>query len=130
MYVIGKKFSEEGVWKEYNGMKLFIAQSGNRQFRATLERLRRPYRRKIERGTLNQDVSDKLVLQAIAEGIILDWKGVVDVDGKDVSYDSEIVAKQLEDDPELLEFVMEVAADNDQYRLEEKEIVVGESEAS
>ena len=116
-YQLGKKVTDEGVWKEYSGAELKIARAGSVEFMRAKEKLERPYRKKIEKGALSIDVSRELNLKALAQTILVDWKGVEDEDGKAVPYSEEIGIQAMSDDPDMLEFVMDVALDNENFSI-------------
>ena len=120
MYQIGKKLIDDGVWKNYSGASLKIGRAGSTEWLRAQEDLERPYKKKLEKGTLSVTIKRDLNLRALARAILLDWKGVVDMDGKAVAYTEDLGVQALKDDPELLEFVMDVALDNDNFRQEQE----------
>jgi hypothetical protein len=111
---------EAGVWGEYQGAKFLIAHAGNDKFQRSLNRLQKPFRRKIEKGDMDPAESRKIISRAMAEAILLDWKDVAK-NGEAVSYSVELATMALNNDSQFREFVMEFSADQANFREEDLE---------
>jgi hypothetical protein len=115
----------EGVWIELGeGARIKVARMNNPRHSAALRRVTKPYRRQIEAGTLNEDISYRLIGEAMAEGILLDWEGL-DEQGEPLKY-SPKAARDLLVNPQLRDFRAQVesaANDAEQFRLEEIETI-------
>lgn len=116
-YTIGKKLRDDGIWRDFNGAQLLIGRAGSTDFLQCKDELERPYRKRIDRGTLSASKQRELNTKAIAKSILLDWKNVEDESGNAVPYDDDIGYTALSNDPDLLEFVIDVSVDNDNYAL-------------
>jgi hypothetical protein len=117
---VDKAKQQDGVWEEFEGSEFLIAYAQNPTFLKEKERLERPYKRQIERNKMNGDEQKRILCKALAHGVLLDWRGVTD--GKvEIAYDTEIAAQELQDNPEFLEFVVNVSADVANYKREEVE---------
>lgn len=69
--------SNEGVWCPIDAVTdIKIARYGNRIFQRALKRVMKPHKVMIDRGTLDDDTADKLLVEALAEGILIDWRGM------------------------------------------------------
>lgn len=112
---------EGGTWAEYNGGEFLIAHAGSLRFQRALSRLQKPHRRKMEKGEMDPADSRKLLIQALAEAILLDWKGVKNSAGEDVAYSVKSAITALTNDPAFREFVMEFSAEMENFRKEEAE---------
>lgn len=112
---------EQGTWVEYRGGEFLIAHAGNLKFQRALNRLQRPHRRKLEKNEMDPGDQRKLLIQAIAEGILLDWKGVKDSKGGDVPYSVKMAVTALTNDESFREFIMEYSAEMENFRREEIE---------
>jgi hypothetical protein len=94
--------SSDGVWCPVDvntGLK--IARFGNRTFQRALKREMKPYQRLIDRDALDDETSDKILVTAIVEGILLDWRGMTR-DGEPLPYTKSaaiaiLLDKSLED---------------------------------
>lgn len=126
-YQLGKKVTDEGIWKEFDGAKFKIARAGSVEYMRAKEKLERPYRKKIEKGTLSVDVSRDINLKALAQTILIGWDGVNDEAGEAIPYDEELGVQALTDDPDLLEFVMDVSLDNENFAIERKKAIAKKS---
>lgn len=96
----------EGVWVELgDGAEVRVARLNNARHNKVLDRLRRPYR---NHRNIPDDVNEKIATQAMAEAILLDWKGIEDRDGNPISYSTE-KAIELLSDPAMKNFRNRVA---------------------
>jgi hypothetical protein len=127
-YTIGKKLTDDGVWLVYSGAKLKIGRAGSTEWLKAQEDLERPFKKRIEKGTLSATIKRDINIRNVARTILLDWDGVQDEDGKKVAYTEEIGFTALQDDPDLLEFVLDSALDNDNFRVKENEKVAKKSQ--
>lgn len=118
---------EEGVWVDYEntGVKLKIARIGNPAFDKAVNKLSAPHLKKIRNG--DASLQEKLTKEAIAETILLDWKGIEDDDGKTLKY-SKKLSKELLNDPalrDLYKFVLITSNDVERFRQEIAEDTAG-----
>lgn len=116
----------EGTWTQYRGVQLKIARAGNEKFQKIFANLTRPYKRQIDKGTLDNDTMRNCICEALGRTILVDWKPF-EVDGKTVKYTPENAVSLMEDDPDCREFVQEFANEVDNYLNEEAEEVEGKS---
>ena len=74
---------QEGVILDYGPFRVTIARAGgsNKAYERILEGLTKPYRRAIQLETLDAKVSDKIMKEAMAKAVILNWEVLVDADG-------------------------------------------------
>lgn len=74
---------QEGVELDYGPFRVTIARAGgaNKSYERILEALTKPYRRAIQLETLDQKVSERIMKEAMAKAIILNWEVLVDVNG-------------------------------------------------
>jgi hypothetical protein len=107
--------SDEGVWVDFEGSRFLIAHLSNMKFQRTFARLQQPYRKKIEAGTLDPEISKKLLCQAMSEGILLNWDNVTNKSGV-IQYSPEFGFKLLMNNPAVREFISEYASNIDNFR--------------
>lgn len=112
---------EEGIWKSYGGAQFLIAYARNNQFVKTLNRLRKPYQKQIDKGTLDTKIADGIYCESMASGLLLDWKDVYDDTGDKIAYSKEIAKAALMNDPDFREFISEVSTELENYRKEDIE---------
>jgi len=129
-YKLGQRYVEEGRWIDFEGARFLVrGTANNADFKRAKARLERPYRRKIERGTLDPETEEDLSLKAMAEALLLDWEGVEDENGP-VPYDKDIGFQQLKNDPNLALAIIEAATDDDAYKVEKEEKTVKKSSST
>lgn len=116
---------ENGTWVKYGGSEFLIAASDNPKYIRTVSRLVKPYKKQIEKGGLDPEVSADLTCEAMAEAVLLDWKKVRDSTGKEVTYSKEIAKTALIKNKELRNFVSEFSQEFDNFRREEISEVSG-----
>lgn len=112
---------DSGVWRDLNESKFLIASSASLKFVRTLTRLQKPHRRKIDRNEMDPGEMQNILIQAISESVLLDWKGVKNREGAEVEYTPERGRQALKNNPAFREFVMEVSSDLGNFQAEERE---------
>lgn len=113
---------EGGVWVDIgDGAQLKIARIGNPRYQKVIRRLRAPYRAQIRNKTIPEDVSDDLVVKAIAECILLDWKGLEDDNGKSIKYSQDRAYELLTGLKDFRLLVAEIAMEGEAFRMAEAE---------
>lgn len=112
---------DEGIWKEFRGSKFLIAHLTNMKFQRALAKHQQPYRKKLENGTLDPKVQRNVLAKAMAEGILLDWKDVVNKEKVATPYTPEAALVALVKSSDLRDFVTEVAANLSLFVEEETE---------
>lgn len=111
---------DEGVWTTVDaasGCRLKIARIGNRRYRETMARRLKPYRRALRAGTLDDQVTERITAEVLAETVLLDWQGL-QRDGTPVAYGREAAAAILSDPAykDFRDLVVELASDQEAYR--------------
>lgn len=124
--------TDEGVWCPIDSeTDIKIARYGNKVFQRAFQREMKPYKQLIDRGALDDDTADKILVNAIAEGILLDWRGMKK-NGEDLPY-SRSAAIDILLDKSLRDFralVVELAQDMQLFRETEIEDAEGKSQSS
>ncbi len=111
----------EGVWCDFGeGCECLIARTGNPENRKAFEKIARPHRKRVRRGTLSDEVAEKISIQVTAESILLDWKGIEE-DGKPVKYSAKNAIKLLTAYRDFREQVNEFADDMNMFKIENDE---------
>lgn len=119
---------ENGTWAEYRGGKFLIARNSNIRFQRAINRLQQPHFKKIMKGKLDPQVAREATCEAMAEGILMGWKEVVDESGKAVKFTKETAKQYLLADTDFREFVAEFSDDSANYRNDYVEELVGKPE--
>jgi hypothetical protein len=101
---------QEGVELDYGPFRVTIARAGgaNKSYERLLEALTKPYRRAIQLETLDQKISEKIMKEALARAVVLNWEVLVDADGNpDASSENWKQGVEDPDTGELLPFSWE-----------------------
>ena len=116
----------QGTWVEYAGSQFLIAHSSNMKFQRVFARLQAPHRSKIDKGTLDPEMSKNLICKAFSQALILGWKDVIDSEGAPVEFTEDMAYQALMNNPDLLEYVQEVS-NNLAYYKDEETAALGKS---
>jgi len=123
--------SNDGVWCPVDTeTEVKIARYGNKNFQRSLQREMAPYKRIINTGAMKDDVADKIMCTALAEGILVDWRGMK-YGGEDLPYSIEAAVEILMN-PKLRDFrqlVVELSQEMELFREEEVAESEGKSQA-
>lgn len=127
-FATDKVAENEGIWEEIgDGAKVLVARVGNKKWEAAMERLRKPHLKSLRRrGRLQDEVAEKITIEAMAEALLLDWEGIEE-EGEVVAYSKENATRFLTDYPEFRNMVYGIASDAEVYRQELLEDAAGNS---
>ena len=104
--------SGNGVTLEYDDgartITIHRAGGSNRKFDRVLLAKMKPYRHKIQRGTLDYETNKRIYMETYAEAVVIGWTGITS-GGKKVPYSPEACVKLFEARPELYEDVKRMA---------------------
>lgn len=132
-YVTDRALEQEGVWVAFPGDREFLilrAGGSNREFARALSAVLKPYRRQIEKGTLDPSVSEGLMRQLYARHIIKDWRGIKDAAGNQVPYSVEACVEFMTALPDLFSDIVTMATEMATFSresMEEAKAVLGEA---
>lgn len=95
-----------------------LARAGgaNTRFVKAMEQKTRPYRRQIQDETMDSALANKLLIEAFAEAVILDWTGITTPDGKEVKFTSENAITLFNQLPDLFNELRDSAGNQSNYR--------------
>lgn len=110
---------DAGVWKSFEGSDFLVAHISNMKFQRALARLQQPFRRKLQEGTLDPKQNQAIVCEAMAEGVLLDWKKVQRTDRTEVPYNKANCLELLKRNPEFRDWLTEVSTQMSHFRDEE-----------
>lgn len=114
--------SGAGITLQYPGFSITIHRAGgsNKKFATILAQKLKPHRQAFERGLLDDETSERIVLEAYAESIVVGWDNVKDEKGKLIKFSVENVKKLFSDLPELFADVKAQAANASLFRQEQE----------
>ncbi len=125
--------SVEGVWLRFPGGRAFRclrAGGSNKKFIRMFQAKIKPYRRQVDSGTLDTEVSDEIMRDVYVHTVVLDWEGIKDGDGNDVPFDRETAKDFFKVVPELFNEVVAQCADMSNFaqdEIEEAKEILGEA---
>jgi len=121
LYGTDKVKEKEGVMHDMGeGLKMRLARIGNTNYQKRFEVLSKPHKRALRKGSLSNEIAEKLLIQCLAETIVLDWEGLEE-DGVEVPYSTENAIRILTDYRDLREYVNDLANEMEGYQAEEDE---------
>ena len=104
------KLEKAGVWLEYrDGSQVKVARAGNQVFSRAHAARMKPHLRKQRDGNMDAEVETRILCEAIAEGILVDWKGFEE-DGKELKYTKARASALLISSMDFRNEVVELAA--------------------
>ena len=119
MFGTNKNAEIDGVWQDIGEkVKVKVARIGNPQYQKAFRKITKPHKQALRRGSLNDEVADKLLIKAMAKSILLDWSGLEE-DGKPVPYSYENAVRLLTDYRDFRDDVSDFANDMESFRAEE-----------
>jgi hypothetical protein len=122
---IDESKADDGAWFEYMGVPLKIARSNNKAFRKAFRRVSRPYEKKLRENKLDSETSERLVCEAMAEAVLVDWDATK-FPGN-VPYSVEAAKEFLLEDIDARDFISDIAAEAENYYQSSKKEKVGNS---
>ena len=92
-------------------IEFVIARAGgaNKKFSKRVQQLLKPHQQAWDRGTLDENMTEKIFNRALAEHVVLGWTGITDRDGEELEYSVENCMKLLTDLPDLKEIIFDEA---------------------
>lgn len=116
----------EGKWIPLKDAKLLIARTGNPRYREKLRVDLNLHREAIDKGLLDLEINDALMIDILADTILLGWEGFTD-SGKDVPYSKAKAREYLTKYRDFREFVAAQADKMDNFRKVATETAKGNS---
>lgn len=120
----GKWFDD--IFEEGSGISLKLRRMTSQAYIKVLNRLMQENRKLMVKGKFPKDVDMRLLVESMAEGIIVDWKGiVVEEGGEEIPYSKDAAIKLMTELPDLKSTVRNLAQSMAAFRAETKEEIAG-----
>ena len=116
--------ANNGVWVEHDETTSFlIAKLGNKGFQTTFKKRLQPYRRAYENGTLSAKKEVEIMVECMADHILLGWKGLL-LNGKEIQYSREkcVEILSMEGAEEFRDLITNYSTDVANYKTEQNEL--------
>lgn len=117
-YAYDEDRAEEGVWVPFKGdVEFKLRHFGSRKSRDVREDLERPHVAAIKRDAASEELMEELAIEQLARAIIVDWKGVKDMEGNDIpcTYDNRKALVSDKSMKALVAEIIQVAIDNETF---------------
>ena len=126
-YQTDKTLEEDGAWVDLgDGIKIKVARIQSQRARRVLMRLYRPYENLRQSGRkVPEAVQEKITRQWLAEGVLLDWEGVTDAEGKAIAFSVDHALQVFEAFPDFLDEVAFFSREQETFRAERLEAAKG-----
>lgn len=129
---IGKTFGTDkdlengsGVTLEYPDFTITIHRAGgsNKKYNQLLENKMKPHQKAFKAGRLDNEIGERILLEAFAEGVVVGWSGVKDDQGKNLPFTVERCIKEFQENPDFYADVKEQALDMQTFRQEQEAVI-------
>lgn len=114
----GNKVFVDSAWTKFDGASFHVAQANNAKFQRVFQSLQLPHRRKIDKGTMDPQESQAIAIEAMATGLLLDWKGIVTPDKQEIPFSKDMAIALLTQRPDIREHLQEFALELENFRAE------------
>lgn len=116
--------SGAGVKIEYPGFSIVIHRAGgsNKKFTQVLSTKMKPYRHKFERGLLDDETANKIMIEAYAEAVVVGWEGVRDKNNELLPFTKENVVQLFNALPEFFQDVVKQAQQISNFKEENEKV--------
>jgi len=112
---VDSKKEIEGSEFVYRGVTLVVARANNIKFKKMFREVLKPYKRDFEKGILDNDVAEDLMIGCIAKTILVGWNDFVDADGKKWQYTVKNAESLLVDDKDAMDAITEFSENIDNF---------------
>lgn len=122
---------EDGVWADFgDGIRVRIRRFKSRKVQDARKEVEKPYADVIRKGPLPVEVAEELLVKQMAKGVVSDWEGITDENGKVLSCTPANVEMILKALPEFRDEIFQTAIDRDAFKAALDEDAEGNSPAS
>jgi len=119
LFMTDENRETSGVWQDVgDGIRLKVARFNNTNHKRIMEGLMKPYQHQMRRGTLAEDVAEKLLVQGMAKAILIDWEGLEE-DGKPVKYSHKNAERLMLEVKDFRDLVHNISQTMDIYKMQE-----------
>jgi hypothetical protein len=112
--------NKNGVTLDYPGFSITIHRAGgsNKKFAMVMNEKMRPYRRRLETNTLDEELANRLLIEVYAKTVIISWENVQDENDEVMEFSYENCVKLLTDLPELFKDIQDQATNASVFKEE------------
>jgi hypothetical protein len=127
-YRTDKQKELSGSWQELKGgARVLVARWGNLAFREMMRKKTRRYIKQIEHRALSEEISEGILVEVMANTILLGWEGIYDK-GQPLPYTVANAVRVLTELKDFRDLVASLAESADLFKAEVDEAVAKNSE--
>ena len=116
LFGTNRQLEEDGKWFEYSStLGLKLRRFSAKKALAVKAALEKPYANRMGKKIPDSD-AEEITLRYVAEGIIVDWRGVFGDDGVEIPFSIENAYAVIKELPELLKQIINDAVEVDGYK--------------
>lgn len=116
----GRWFND--VFEDTSGIDVKLRRMTSKASMEARRRLDKQYRGKMnKKGEYDMDFGMKVLVEQMAEGVIVDWRGIYDRDGKEIKFSKEKAIELMTKLPTFRDTILINAQELDNFRIEERE---------
>jgi hypothetical protein len=110
-----------GVWKPCGNGRILITSNSSESFRKAMKKIFGPREIELTLGTLPDEEANNLMMQAEAEGLVLNWENMTE-DGKIIDYTPETCVRIFKAAPRFRQFVQRESNNIENFRAKKESI--------
>jgi len=124
-YKTDKNKEIEGIWEDFGeGCRILIARMGNPKYVEAFRKISKPHAKAMRRGTLKEEIAERIMNEALAEAIVLGWEGLEE-NGVEVPYNKENCMRILTTYKDLKDQIQDIAGSMEVFKADQDEEAVG-----
>lgn len=114
----------KGIVIDYGGFEITVHRAGgaNKKLQKVYTNKYKPHIRKAEQGILDDEITNRILIESFAEAVVVGWKNVKDKDGNLMDFSVENCIKLFTDLPDLFEDIVVQTKDVSNFKKEMEEI--------
>lgn len=117
LYATDKAAETDGTWVELGeGVKVMLRRANSKKSKDVRKRLEKPYISMLRRDTLPDHIAEQITARHVAEGILIDWKGVTDEKGKEIKFSPEAAYEICLEFPDFRDDIINFAVEAGTFR--------------
>ncbi len=127
-FAVDKEKTENGTWVDLSEeAAVLVARMNNEQYNKYIRKHGKVLSMQARVGTINEQDAIRLTKKAVANTVLLGWRGITDDAGAEIPYSVDKAIELFEAFPEFFTTVMDYAQDKALFKLEAQEEARGNS---
>jgi len=124
-FATDKEAELSGKWFPLGeGGEVKVARANTTRYREIFRKHIEPYRTAVDMGTMSEEEGEKILVEVLAEAVLLDWKGFTD-NGEEVPYSKEKAQEYMLEYPDFRTMIQSFADNMASFRAQMMEQEMG-----